>query len=217
MKIFMKLFIAFMLVFAGTQLAYAQELSKEEAKQWKNLANEYRKNPAELKQLTEERNEYRDQVESLRQQTSVAQTQLQQEQNRSAQLEQENAQLKNTLMATQQMNEDLVQRQQEMEQMMAGSQPAPTETGMDNTMMGTVFRVQVGAYKPGSVPSKFNQYPDVYIEDAGDLQKVLIGAYRNYEDAQTRLGQLKREGYPSAWIVAFRDGNRIPVKEALQN
>ena len=216
MKIFMQLFLAFIFVFSGSLYVQAQELSKEEAKQWKKLAKDYSRNPAELKKLTEERNEFKDQVTGMSQQVSTAQSQLQQEQARSNQLEQEVLQLKNTLAATQQMNQDLMQRQQEMEAMMSPPQPTPA-ANTDDSMVGTVFRIQVGAYKKGGVPSKFNQYPDLYVEDAGDLQKVLIGAYRNYEDAKSRLGQLKGEGYSSAWVVAYRDGNRISVKDALQN
>ena len=200
------------LFFVGCATTNTGGLSSEEAKQWTQAAKEYQRNPAALKQLTEERNRFREEAQSADQRIAAMQAEVTQLQNQNAELEQQVAMLNNRLMAAEQANQAL---QQQMQQQMSRPDPTPPATGGgDNYDTGVVFRVQVGAYKTGGVPAKFNQYPDVYVESDGGLDKVMIGAYRDYNDARARLNQLKGEGYGSAWVVAYRNGVRVPLSEA---
>lgn len=211
----MLLLLPSFLLFVGCATTNTGGLSSEEAKQWTQAAKEYQRNPAALKQLTEERNRYREEAQMADQRIAAIQAELTQVQNQNAELEQQVAMLNNRLMAAEQANQAL--QQQLQQQMMQPSDPTPPMGGGgggDNYDMGVVYRIQVGAYKTGGVPGKFNQYPDLYVESAGGLDKVMIGSYRDYNDARARLGQLKGEGYGSAWIVAYKNGVRVPLSEA---
>lgn len=211
MKILIQITFASIILLAGCAPRQTQSLSQTEAKKWKEIANDYRKNPAALKELTEERDRYREEAQTAEQRIQAVQTELMQERERNANMQQQIDQLRNELMITRQTNESLMEQIHEMEQ----NQMEPAAPPQEDYSTGTVFRIQVGAFK--EVPSRFNQYSDVYIEEAGGLKKVMLGAYRDYEQAQVRLSQLKREGYSGAWIVGYVNGRRVSLREALNN
>jgi len=194
-------------------------MTKEEIKHWKKVAKEYRKNPAALMELTEEHDRLQQNSGQFQERINNLESELMTEKSRIVELEQENARLNNSLAATQQTLVNIQNQQaqaQQIREQQATSQPSVSvsESGMP---MGTVFMVQVGAFRKGGVPQKFYQYDDLYVEEAGSMHKVLIGKYRSYDDAKSRLGTLKREGYSNAWVVPFIDGQRVSLKEALNN
>lgn len=196
---------------------FSQQMSKEETKEWKKKANEYKKNPAALKALHDQRDQLLDQQSQFQGRLNSLETELMTEKAKVVDLEAENIRLNNSLAAAQQNLMNLQNQQAEAERMrqeMATQKPEVSEGGMP---MGTVFMIQVGAFKKGGVPEKFYKYDDLFVEEAGGMQKILLGQYRSYDDAKARLNQLKREGYKSAWIVPFMDGQRVSLKEAMQN
>ena len=208
-----------LLVLSSGQLIAQQGMSKDEIKEWKKKASEYRKNPAALKALTQERDLLRESQSQMQARLSSMESELLAEKSKIVELEQENVRLNNSLTVTQQTLVDLQNRQAQMmeqQQQMPTAPPQPdvSEGGMP---MGTVFMIQVGAFRRGGVPAKFSRYPDLYVEEADGMEKVLIGQYRDYNDAKARLSQLKGEGYGSAWIVPFIDGRRVSLKEAMRN
>jgi hypothetical protein len=89
MKIFIQMSIALLFFLAGSISMQAQDLSKEEAKKWKKVAKEYKKNPAALKILTEERDRYRQEAESAEQRIQAAQSELLQEKERNSDLQEQ--------------------------------------------------------------------------------------------------------------------------------
>ena len=44
----------------------------------------------------------------------------------------------------------------------------------------------------------------------------MYGETSNYEDAKQNLSDAKTKGYDSAYIVAFKDGKKIDVKEVIK-
>jgi prefoldin subunit 5 len=80
---------------------------------------------------------------------------------------------------------------------------------------GLFYRVQVGAYQ------KFNM--NRYLEHTGDnftgesvdnLNKYLMGKFKNYELAKAFRDDIIKLGIKDAFIVAFNDGKRITTEEA---
>ena len=53
------------------------------------------------------------------------------------------------------------------------------------------------------------------VEESAEYQKVVVGQFRDYEKAKNLRDELKQMGVKGAWIVSYRDGQRITVKEAL--
>ena len=204
--------LSMLLIFAllvGSQAVLAQtgQMSKEEEKKWKALAKNYKKNPAALKALTDERDRYKQEVQELQSTVYNMESAQSQNNNRLAQLEEENLALNNQLS----MAEDRIRElnQQMVQQPPVNNNPVVEQPSMqEDYSSGTVYRVQVGAFSRDRIPSKFLNMPDAMIEDAGKLQKVLVGNYRNREDASARVSELKSQGVQSPWVVRYENGIR---------
>ncbi|NUY79977.1 N-acetylmuramoyl-L-alanine amidase [Flavobacterium sp. MAH-1] len=90
---------------------------------------------------------------------------------------------------------------------------------VDNSVSGVVFKVQISASgnKLATTPSNFKGLSGVSIISDGKLYKYFYGETSNYESARQKLSEAKTKGFPSAYIVAFRDGQRVSLDEALKN
>jgi vacuolar-type H+-ATPase subunit I/STV1 len=86
----------------------------------------------------------------------------------------------------------------------------PTNTGV---VQGVVFKVQVGAYKNKSFDH--NNNTDYTKENADGYNKHVLGSFSQYQEAKSFAEHLVQLGIKGAWVVAFKDGVRISVKEAL--
>ncbi|CAN5293309.1 N-acetylmuramoyl-L-alanine amidase [soil metagenome] len=80
------------------------------------------------------------------------------------------------------------------------------------------FRIQLAASakKLDTKPSNFNGLTPVIREKEEKLFKYYYGATSSYSQIQKLHQQAKAKGYPSSYIVAFRQGNKITVNEALK-
>ena len=82
--------------------------------------------------------------------------------------------------------------------------------------VGIWFRVQIGAYEHEHIdPAQVNT--DKLRVEAGALQRIVLGQYRNYEEAKQLRDTLRKLGLKDAWIVSYKDGNRISIEEAIRN
>ncbi|MEM9847216.1 MAG: Ezrin/radixin/moesin family protein [Bacteroidota bacterium] len=201
------LIIALSLFTFGLQ---AQELSKEETKKWKNLAKEYKKNPVALKLLTEksegleaELNELNAEVSQLQQESSSFQ----------AQMSRKDAQLNSLQTRVNQLSMDLSEAQANLTA--AETAKGGSEVMTNQVVTGVVFKVQIGAFEKGQLSSDLMTSENLNLENTEDYQKVVVGQFRDYESAKILRDQLKKMGVKGAWIVSYRDGERITVKEAL--
>ena len=81
-----------------------------------------------------------------------------------------------------------------------------------------IFKVQISASatKLDIVPSNFNGLSSISIEKQGKLYKYFYGAENKYDDAKKNLEQAKKKGYTSAFIVAYKDGLKISISEAIK-
>lgn len=185
------------------------ELSKEEEKEWKDKARQYVKNPDALKALTESRELYQAEADRFEAQANELQAQINQYQNRIAQLEEENMQLTNNMMTAQQTIQQLTEENEEL------ASRGPAEP-MEEDMSGTLFRVQVGAFKKNRVPEALDTGENMDLEEDEGMQKVVVGKFRNFEEAKQLMNYLQNMGVKGAWVVSYIDGQRVPLKEALQ-
>ncbi|MBF0695637.1 MAG: N-acetylmuramoyl-L-alanine amidase [Flavobacterium sp.] len=83
---------------------------------------------------------------------------------------------------------------------------------------GTVFKVQLAASstKLDLIPSNFNGLNSISMTSAGDQYRYMYGEADSYDEAKRLLQEAKGRGYNSAFVVAFRDGKKISVQEALK-
>lgn len=83
---------------------------------------------------------------------------------------------------------------------------------------GVVFKVQIAtsSEKKELEPSNFNGVEGVEIYEAGGLYRYTVGRKSNMGEANQLQLQLKAKGFIDAFIVAFSDGKRIPISEAIK-
>lgn len=79
-----------------------------------------------------------------------------------------------------------------------------------------VFKVQLAA-SPAKLETSNKKWSNIqYVEVRKEksLYKYLTGNYANYEKALQRRNELLSEGFNGAFIVAYRDGERVALSEA---
>jgi type I site-specific restriction endonuclease len=197
------LFFCLALMVASTT-TFAQ-LSKKEKKEWKKKAKEYARNPSNLKQLTEDKQVADNSVTELGTQVKTLQSSLAGKDAKITELEDEIAQLRGQLSTA---KAELAQLK---------SSPAPANP-MDFSK-GVVFKVQIGAFKNKDLSKYFENNPNFGGETAkaeGDPQRVTIGIFRDYWEADTFKKYMREMGVKDAWIVPYRDGQRVDIKDVLE-
>lgn len=95
-----------------------------------------------------------------------------------------------------------------------------TTTSM-NSGNTAVFKVQLGAFKKNSVVSfsdQLNRAGQIYSTTNGNGVTIyLLGDFGTISEAKNAKELAKREGVESPFIVAYKDGLKISVQEALKN
>ena len=82
-----------------------------------------------------------------------------------------------------------------------------------------VYKVQLSASvkKVELKPSNFNGLKDISIESGVNLYKYMYGETTDYNEAKKLLQEAKSKGYSSAYLIAFKNGIKISVQDALNN
>ena len=194
------LFVCLALIFSGTQV-FAQ-LSKKEKKEWKKKAKEYAKDPANLKNLVETKQVIDTDNTALKGQVSSLNGQVSDKNAKIADLEDQLSKMRSDLTAT---KAELAQLKE-----------APSINPMDFSK-GVVFKVQIGAFKNKNLKKYFDNNPNFGGEatDKGE-QKYTIGVFRDYWEADKFKKYIREMGVKDAWIVPFKDGQRVEIKDVLE-
>lgn len=91
-------------------------------------------------------------------------------------------------------------------------------TPSNETSSEVIFKVQIAASSKQIKPiaSNFKGLEEISILQTATLYKYMHGATSDYATAKINLEQAKSKGYTSAFIVAFKNGNLVPIKEVLK-
>lgn len=205
-RTFFLLLLPFFLLLVGCKTTNPQGLSDQEVKQWKQLAKDYQKNPAALKVLTEERNEMVQEAQDLEAAITNLEDDKIQLQTRVDELERENMQLNTNLLSAQESVRQLTEQQAQM--------VSRNDGGM---MMGTSYRVQIGAYAKNRMEGDLDTGDMMDLEEDEGMQKILIGQFRDFEEAKELMTYFHNIGLRDAWVVPYIDGQRVSLKEALMS
>ncbi|HSM62698.1 MAG TPA: N-acetylmuramoyl-L-alanine amidase [Gillisia sp.] len=83
---------------------------------------------------------------------------------------------------------------------------------------GITFKVQLAASSKKLEPksSNFKGLTPVFREKEGKLYKYYFGATSSYSQIESLHNEAKSKGYITSYLVAFKDGNKITVNEALK-
>src|SRR5690606_27520629 len=82
---------------------------------------------------------------------------------------------------------------------------------------GVVFKVQIGAFKNKDLQKYFDNNPNLGGEVKQDEpQRITIGIFRDYWEADEFKKYMREMGVKDAWIVPYRDGQRVEIKDVLE-
>jgi TolA-binding protein len=178
------------------------QLSKKEKKEWKKKAKSYKNEPETLKQLTEDKQAADANVASLNQKVSQMQSTISDKDAKIAQLEDELSQMRGQLTSARAE--------------LAALKESPVVNSMDFSK-GVVFKVQIGAFKNKNLAKYFENNPNFGGEAKdGEPQKLTIGIFRDYWEADTFKKYMREMGVKDAWIVPIKDGQRVEIKDVLE-
>jgi hypothetical protein len=189
------------LIFSGIQV-FAQ-LSKTEKKEWKKKAKEYSKNPAELKSLIEAKQTAEADNSTLKGQVGTLNSQVSDKNAKIADMEDQLAKMRSDLTTT---KAELAQLKE------TPAAPSPMDFSK-----GVIFKVQIGAFKNKDLSKYFDNNPNFGGEatEKGE-QHFTIGVFRDYWEADKFKKYMREMGVKDAWIVPFKDGVRVEIKDVLE-
>jgi len=74
---------------------------------------------------------------------------------------------------------------------------------------GIIYRIQIAASSKSVIDSRYQSLDDLEIIKENDLYKFVVGRFTTPEAARPRLSALKANGFNGAFIVAYKEGQRI--------
>ncbi|GAB4250446.1 MAG: hypothetical protein Tsb0034_29650 [Ekhidna sp.] len=184
----------------GVAFNATAQMDKKEKKEWKKRIKKLE--PEQYKQLLDENKSLKGQVTSLKTELGNIDDRLAEKDEQIATYQQQVGDLRQEL--------SRAQSQQKPQNVASNN----TGSGIDENR-GVVFKVQLGAFKQKDL-KKYDNSPNFSAEDQNGLQKYTIGVFRDYWEADTFKKYLREMGVKDAWVVSYKDGERVPIKDVLE-
>ncbi len=87
----------------------------------------------------------------------------------------------------------------------------------DQQLGGLIFRVQIGAFRNPVANTTFNEFNPISGDKIGSgWIRYVVGLFGNRETATEARDKIRTMGYSDAFVVAYCDGERIPVYRAVE-
>ena len=133
---------------------------------------------------------------------------------------QKNQNLQDNKIQLEKMNQQLMSENEAMQQKLLANQEqlsqVTTEMKASSDDYGVWFRVQIGAFGTNKINADIETTDELSIEDQESLQKISLGRFRNYEDAKALQKHLMEIGIIDAWVVSYKDGQRVAVDSVIE-
>lgn len=188
-----------LIFFVALGFSATAQMSKDELKEWKKKVKELQ--PEQLKSLLDQNRSLQSQTASLKSELAGVDDKLADKDEQISSYQDQIVKLRNQLAE-------------------AKSKPA-TPASLDpeggiNENVGVIFKVQIGAYTKKDL-SKYDKNATNFNQESNDgLNKFTVGAFRDYWEADTFKKYLREMGVKDAFIVSFKDGQRVDIKEVLE-
>ncbi|MFV5689610.1 N-acetylmuramoyl-L-alanine amidase family protein [Flavobacterium sp. ZT3R25] len=87
-----------------------------------------------------------------------------------------------------------------------------------NDSSATLFKVQLSASvrKVELAPKNFKGLKNISVDYDNRVYKYMYGETSDYDEAKKQLQEAKEKGYDSAFLIAFKNGEKISIQEALK-
>ncbi|AEL24854.1 SPOR domain-containing protein [Cyclobacterium marinum] len=167
-------------------------LTKEEHKSWEQQKKEM--SPEAFKALVEEKNKLSQENFNLLEKISYIEQQINIKENEIDRL------------ARQVISLSTEQNQESSENI---------NTLNDEWNKGLVFKVQLAAFDELDLRDLTENGSDMKIIDEDGYIKYILGQFRDYDMADLFKKKLRKIGVKEAWIVPYKDGKRVALKEVL--
>jgi len=179
------------------------QLTKQETKEWKKKLKST--TPEQFKRMYDENSSLKSEVSSIQGQLSSLQSAQGEKDAKIAELTEENRKMEAQVNAA---KKAIAKAQQD-----AATQPAGSAVSDE----GVVFKVQIGAFRNKDLSKYFDNNPNFSGEkDEDGVQKITLGRFKDYWEADTFKKYLREMGVNDAWIVPYKDGKRVEMKDVLE-
>jgi hypothetical protein len=96
----------------------------------------------------------------------------------------------------------------------SADKPIPVDAPMPS---GVYYKIQIGAFRNAIPQNLFDEFAPVSGESVGNgLVRYSAGFFQSYDRADQVKMDIRRLGYGDAFVVAYRDGKRIPMYDAMR-
>ncbi|WP_027000893.1 hypothetical protein [Eisenibacter elegans] len=184
--------------FVLAPLVQAQDMTKAERKALKKEAKNMVKNLDEFRQLKEDK-------ESAENRASALQDEIDRLQNKQRSQADEITRLQ----------AELNVRNEKIRELEANGSNNPG--GSQIPSKGVYFTVQLGAYRNIDLQGNgLVTNNDLNATTDDGLNKYVLGVFTDHSKASELRDYVRRMGVKDAWVVAYRDGVRVDVKDVLK-
>jgi N-acetylmuramoyl-L-alanine amidase len=96
--------------------------------------------------------------------------------------------------------------------------PESIKTIIKKDTLGSIYKIQLSASKKKLAlqPKNFKGLQNVSLVYEDNIYKYVYGETSDYEAAKNNLKEVKSKGYDSAFLIAFRNGKKISIQEAIK-
>tara|TARA_A100001011_G_scaffold150740_1_gene159164 strand:- start:323 stop:943 length:621 start_codon:yes stop_codon:yes gene_type:complete len=202
----MKKFTTLFILILGMTVSFdaMSQLSKKEKKEWKKRVKSL--TAEQYKSLIDENKGLKSQIARLNDESSANDAANKERKDQIAQYE---AQMK-------EMRRQMAANAKKVKESVTTSNSSMTKKR--SAVKGIAFKVQIGAFQNKDL-SKYLDKSDSFFGEVGEdgLMRYTLGVFKDYWEADTFKKYMREMGVSDAWIISYRDGVRVPIKEVLEN
>jgi len=180
------------------------QLTKKEKKEWKKKLK--KTTPEQFKRMYDENASLKSEASSTQGQLSGIQASIGEKDAKIAELTEQNRKMEAQVNAA---KKAIARAKQE------ATVAAPSKTMVSED--GIIFKVQIGAFRNKDLSKYFENNENFGGETESDgVQKITLGSFRDYWESDTFKKYLREMGVNDAWIVPYKDGIRVAMKDVLE-
>lgn len=175
-------------------------IAQEDLKEWKSKLKKL--TPEEYKQLVEDNSKLQNQLSESQGEVDHLRSEGEAKDAEIVKLEKELEEAKNSVTSASEV---------------ASTPSAESSSVTGKSDAGIVYKVQIGAFKNKDLKKYLNNSKNFSGDvDADGTRKYTLGQFTEYWEADQFKKYLREMGVKDAWIVSYKDGKRVPIKDALE-